>query len=147
MAEHAGTVRRREDPRLITGRGEFVDDLRILGCLHAAMVRSPHAHARIRAIDVSAARRAPGVVGVFTAADLGRAGEPMPIYAPHPALPVPCRIRPLATDRARFVGEAVGAVIADSGYPAHHPPGLVRLPYPPAACLRGFAAALAARTA
>src|SRR3989442_1125441 len=110
MAEHAGAVRRREDPRLITGRGEFVDDLRILGCLHAAMVRSPHAHARIRAIDVSAARRAPGVVGVFTAADLGRAGEPMPIYAPHPALPVPCRIRPLATDPPRFVGEAVGAV-------------------------------------
>ena len=93
MAEHAGTVRRREDPRLITGRGEFVDDLPVPDCLHAAMLRSPHAHARLRAIDVSAARRAPGVVGVFTAADLGPAGEPMPIYAPHPALPVPCRIR------------------------------------------------------
>src|SRR2546425_725181 len=75
MAEHAGSVRRREDPRLITGAGEFVDDFRVPGCLHAAMLRSPHAHARIRSIDVSAARRAPGVVGVFLASDLGSAGE------------------------------------------------------------------------
>src|SRR2546430_6284859 len=139
MAEHAGTVRRREDPRLITGRGEFVDDLRIRGCLHAAMVRSPHAHARIRAIDVSAARRAPGVVRVFTAAHLGGAGEPMPIYAPHPALPVPCRIRPLATDRARFVGEAVGAGVARSGYRADDALELGRLCHQsPAALLHGL---------
>src|SRR5206468_11704205 len=126
MAEHAGTVRRREDPRLITGRGEFVDDLRILGCLHAAMVRSPHAHARIRSIDVSAARRAPGVVGIFTAADLGAAAEPIPIYAPHPALAVPARIRPLAVDRVCFVGEPVVAVIADSAYHAHDALDLIR---------------------
>jgi len=99
MAEHAGTVRRREDPRLITGAGEFVDDLHVPGCLHAAMLRSPHAHARIRSIDVAAARRLPGVVGVYVAADLGPAGAPMPIYAPHPALPVPCKIMPLARER------------------------------------------------
>ena len=66
-------IKRREDPRLITGTGEFVDDLRVPGCLHAAMLRSPHAHARIRAIDVTLARRATGVVGVFTAGDLGAA--------------------------------------------------------------------------
>src|SRR5437870_6134387 len=131
MAEHAGTVRRREDPRLITGRGEFVDDLRILGCLHAAMLRSPHAHARIRAIDVSAARRAPGVAGVFTLADLGVAGAPMPIYAPHPALPVPCRIRPLAGDRVRYVGEAVAVVIADDPYHAYDALELIRVEYEP----------------
>ena len=53
MSEHAGVVRRREDPRLITGAGEFVDDLRVPGCLHAAMLRTPHAHARIRGIDVA----------------------------------------------------------------------------------------------
>src|SRR5215207_8462863 len=51
MAEHAGVVRRREDPKLITGAGAFVDDLRMPGCLHAAMLRSPHAHARIASID------------------------------------------------------------------------------------------------
>src|SRR5206468_133350 len=100
-------------------------------------------HARIRAIDVSAARRAPGVVGVFTAADLGGAGEPMPIYAPHPALPVPCRIRPLATDRARFVGEAVVAVIADSVYRAHDALDLVRVDYEPLPAVVDVEAALA----
>src|SRR3954464_2825098 len=110
MAEHTDSVRRREDPRLITGAGAFVDDLRMPGCLHAAMLRSPHAHARIRGIDVSAAKKAPGVIGVFTAADLGAAQWPMPVYAPHPALPVPCRIRPLATDVVRFVGEPLVAV-------------------------------------
>src|SRR5438034_2695739 len=119
MAEHTNGVRRREDPRLVSGRGEFVDDLRVPGCLHAAILRSPHAHARIRAIDVSAALKAPGVAGVFTAADLGDAGGPMPIYAPHPALPVPCRQRPLAPDVVRFVGEPVVAVVADDIYRAY----------------------------
>src|SRR5438132_2354937 len=112
MAEHTDAVRRREDPRLITGAGTFVDDLRMPGCLHAAFVRSPHAHARVRAIDVTAALKAPGVVGVYVAADLGAANAPLPVYAPHPALPVPCRLRPLATDVVRFVGEPVVAAIA-----------------------------------
>ncbi|HXJ81066.1 MAG TPA: xanthine dehydrogenase family protein molybdopterin-binding subunit [Candidatus Methylomirabilis sp.] len=131
MSEHAGSVRRREDPRLITGTGEFVDDLRVPGCLHAAMLRSPHAHARIRAIDASAARRAPGVIGVFVAGDLGSAGEPIPVYAPHPALPVPCRIRPLAVGRVRFVGEPVAAVIADDPYRANDALDLIRVEYEP----------------
>ena len=129
MAEHAGSVRRREDPRLITGAGEFVDDLRVPGCLHAAMLRSPHAHARIVSIDASAARRAPGVVGVFVAADLGAVGGPIPIYAPHPALPVPCRISVLARDRVRFVGEAVAVVVADDPYRAHDALDVIRVEY------------------
>ena len=143
MNEHAGAVRRREDPRLITGAGEFVDDLRVDGCLHAAMLRSPHAHARIRAIDASAARRAPGVVGVFTAEDLGEAGLPIPIYAPHPALPVPCRIRPLALDRVRFVGEPVVAVVADDPYRAFDALDLIRVEYEPLPAVVDVEAALA----
>jgi CO/xanthine dehydrogenase Mo-binding subunit len=143
MAEHAGVVRRREDPRLITGAGEFVDDLRVPGCLHAAMLRTPHAHARIRAIDVAAARRAPGVVGVFVASDLGAAGEPMPIYAPHPALPVPCKIRPLAAGRVRFVGEPVAVVIADDVYRAHDALDLIRVEYEPLPAVVDVEAALA----
>ena len=143
MAEFAGVVRRREDPRLITGAGEFVDDLRVPGCLHAAMLRSPHAHARIRAIDVAAARRAPGVMGVFVAADLGPAGEPMPIYAPHPALPVPCKIRPLAHDRVRFVGEPVAVVIADDVYRAYDALDLIRVEYDPLPALVEVEAAIA----
>jgi carbon-monoxide dehydrogenase large subunit len=129
MAEHAGAVRRREDPRLITGAGEFVDDLRVPDCLHAAMMRSPHAHARIVSIDASAARRAPGVVGVFVAGDLGAVGGPIPIYAPHPALPVPCRISVLARERVRFVGEAVAVVVADDPYRAHDALDLIRVEY------------------
>ena len=78
MAEHAGAVRRREDPRLITGAGEFVDDLRVPGCLHAAMLRSPHAHARIRAIDVAAARRRPGWSGVLRGGGPGAGGRADP---------------------------------------------------------------------
>jgi CO/xanthine dehydrogenase Mo-binding subunit len=131
MAEHAGSVRRREDPRLVTGAGQFVDDLRIADCLHAAVLRSPHAHARVGAIDGAAARRAPGVVGVFTATDLGAASGPIPIYASHPALPVPCPMRPLARDRVRFVGEPVVAVIADSPYRAHDALDLIRVAYEP----------------
>jgi len=143
MAEHAGTVRRREDPRLITGTGEFVDDFRVPGCLHAAMLRSPHAHARIRSIDASAARRAPGIVGVFLASDLGSAGEPIPIYAPHPALPVACGIRPLAGERVRFVGEPVAAVIADDPYRAWDALDLIRVEYEPLPALVDVDAALA----
>ena len=94
MAEHAGQVKRREDPRLITGTGGFVDDLKIADCLHVAVVRSPHAHARIRGIDGTVARGVPGVVAVVTGADLGAANEPLPTFAPHPALGTPCGIRP-----------------------------------------------------
>ena len=60
-----GRVKRREDRRLVTGAGTFTDDFAPAGCLHAVFVRSPHAHARIGSVDVSAALRIPGVVGVF----------------------------------------------------------------------------------
>jgi carbon-monoxide dehydrogenase large subunit len=145
MAEHPGIVRRREDPRLITGAGAFIDDLRVPACLHAAMLRSPHAHARIRAIDVSAARKAPGVAGVYAAQDLGGANAPLPIYAPHPALPVPCRLRPLATDVVRFVGEPLVAVVADDPYRAWDALDLIEVDYEPLPALVDLEAALAPR--
>src|SRR5260370_10777237 len=100
MAEHAGVLRRREAPRLITGAGAFVDDLRVPGCLHAAMLRTPHAHARIRAIDVAAARRAPGVVGVFVAGGLSAGGGPTAISTPPPPPPRPRQMRPPPADPA-----------------------------------------------
>src|SRR5215831_3207320 len=143
MAEYAGHVRRREDPRLITGAGSYVDDLQIAGCLHAAMLRSPHAHARLRAIDTAAARRRPGVLGVFTLADLGAAGAPIPIYAPHPALPRPCPIRPLCGDRVRFVGETVAVVIAEDPYRAYDALEAIRVDYEPLPPLVDVEAALA----
>src|SRR5688572_21269607 len=62
-------IKRREDPRLITGAGSFLDDVKLAGLTHAALVRSPHAHARIRSIDTGAAKAMPGVLGVFTGDD------------------------------------------------------------------------------
>jgi carbon-monoxide dehydrogenase large subunit len=144
MAEHAGHVnRRREDPRLITGAGEFVDDRLFPGCVHAAMLRSPHAHARLHAIDASAARRGPGVVGVFSLADLGAAGTPLPTYAPHPALPRSCGIRPLAAERVRFVGEPVAVVVADDAYRAWDALDAIRVAYEPLPAIVDVEAALA----
>ncbi|MDQ3778985.1 MAG: xanthine dehydrogenase family protein molybdopterin-binding subunit, partial [Chloroflexota bacterium] len=63
-------LKRREDPRLITGAGHFLDDIRLPGLAHVAVLRSPYAHARIRGIDVAAAAARPGVIGVFTGEDL-----------------------------------------------------------------------------
>ena len=68
---------RREDRTLVTGRGRFVDDLGAAGALHLLLARSPHAHARVRSVDTTAARRAPGVVAVFTAADLEHVKNPL----------------------------------------------------------------------
>ena len=143
MAEHAGVVRRREDPRLVTGAGRFVDDLELAGCLHVAIARSPHAHARIRAVDVAAARGAPGVIGLFTGADLGRANAPMPTYAPHPVLPKVCGTRPLAVDRVRFVGEPGAAVVATDRYRAEDALELVSVDYEPLPAVVDVEAAVA----
>src|SRR5438132_4655272 len=80
-------VLRNEDARLLTGRALFVDDVRLEGMLHVAFLRSEHAHARLTRIDVSAARRRPGVVAVYTAADLGDYWRPGPPLVPPPPLP------------------------------------------------------------
>jgi carbon-monoxide dehydrogenase large subunit len=112
-------VRRIEDPVLVAGRGEFTDDLTRPGQTHLVFLRSPHAHAAISSIDVSAALSIPGVLAVYTGADLLRAGVrplPAPIPFPRPdGQPAASAARhALAHDRVRYVGEAVAAVVADS---------------------------------
>ncbi len=111
------SVRRREDVRLLTGKGNYSADPQPPGLLHVVLVRSPLAHATVRSIDVSAAAAMPGVVAVFTAADLTDVG-PIPggIGFPRPdGSPAPKTDRPLlAGQRVRFVGEPVAAVLADS---------------------------------
>src|SRR5437899_12229019 len=102
-------VRRREDPRLITGAGRYVDDLHQDQCLHVAFVRSALAHATIRAVDVAAAAAAPGVVAVLTAADLC-----LPARVGFPMVPEVFSRHPLADGRVRFVGEPVALVVAES---------------------------------
>src|SRR6266700_1736031 len=107
-------IPRNEDPRLLQGRGCFVDDIQPAGVLHAAVLRSPHAHARIVAIDATRARALPGVALVLTAADLGELDQPTPLLIPNPALTHPRTPRPLAADEVRYVGEPVALVISDS---------------------------------
>ena len=109
-------MRRREDRTLITGRGRFVDDLGVAGVRHLVLVRSPHAHARIRSLDTSAARALPGVVAVITAADLGPIG-PIPLMRLVPGTVVP-DYPVLAAGVVRAQGIPVAAVVADSPYAA-----------------------------
>jgi aerobic carbon-monoxide dehydrogenase large subunit len=109
-------MRRREDRALLTGRGRFVDDLAVSGVLHLILVRSPHAHARIGAIDTTAARSAPGVAAVITADDLGPIG-PVPLMRLAPGTVVP-EYPILASGVVRSQGIPVAAVVAESTYMA-----------------------------
>src|SRR2546428_217563 len=111
-------IPRNEDPRLLQGRGCFVDDIQPAGVLHAAVLRSPYAHARIVAIDATQARAVPGVALVLTAADLGELNQPTPLLIPNPALTHPRTARPLAAEEGRYVGEPVARVVAESRYVA-----------------------------
>jgi aerobic carbon-monoxide dehydrogenase large subunit len=113
-------VRRNEDHRLLTGQGLFVDDVELPGLLHAAFLRSQVAHARIRRIDVAAARQRPGVIAIYTAQDLGDYWKPGPLLVPPPpilGLVFNQRTQvPLAKDKIRHVGEPLAVVIAESRY-------------------------------
>jgi len=137
-------LRRKEDFRLLTGAGRFSDDLRLDGQVHAAIVRSPHAHARIRKVSSEKAKAAPGVLGVFTGADCAADGlspidhTPMPstkfdmkltapagrqlFYGPHFLLP---------TDKARHVGEAIAMAVARTQAEALDAAELVEIDYEP----------------
>ena len=127
-------IKRTEDPRLLTGLGAYTDDRQVTRVLHVAFRRSDQAHARIRSIDCSAARAAPGVVAVFTAEDLSAAVRPlvatsrMPNYYPTPLLP-------LAQHKVRYVGEPVVGVIAQSRYHAEDALELIAIDYEPLAAV------------
>jgi aerobic carbon-monoxide dehydrogenase large subunit len=114
------SIKRSEDPRILTGQGRYVDDIKLPGILHAAFVRSPLAHARVLSVDVSAARELPGVVAAFTGAEL----EAMTVPGPEALMalmgwkgPTP-EFTLLATDKVRFAGDPVAVVVAESRYVA-----------------------------
>src|ERR687883_683799 len=110
------SIKRREDPRLITGKGVYTDDIKLPGTVHAAFVRSPYAHANIRGVNASAAKQMPGVHAVFTGNDLADSGvNAIPAGWLLPDIKLTDR-RPIAVDKVRYVGEAVAVVIADSPY-------------------------------
>ena len=104
-------IKRREDPKLMTGGARFVDDIQMPGVLEVALVRSPHAHARIRRIDVARAQAAPGVAAVLTGADVDGVMRPVPCIWTLPDMKAPTR-RAITSDKARFVGDIVAAVVA-----------------------------------
>jgi aerobic carbon-monoxide dehydrogenase large subunit len=120
-------VRRREDPRLITGTATYVEDIQMPGMNYAVIVRSPHAAARIRSIDTKAAAAAPGVVSIFTGKDTKGVG-PVPCGASLPGLRVPHH-HILATDRVYFVGHPVAVVVARDRYLARDAADLIEVDY------------------
>ena len=123
-------MRRREDLRFITGKGRYVDDIRLPGTVHAAFLRSPHAHAKITRVDLGAARAHPGVRLIVDGRDVdGRIGAIRPNWI-MPGTRVP--VRPvLARDRVRFVGECVAAVVAESREAAYDAMELIAIDYEP----------------
>src|SRR5262245_32524368 len=139
-------VKRFEDPRLVQGGGRFHDDLNLPGQAHALVLRSVHAHARLLRIDAEAARRAPGVVAIFTGEDFARAGlgsmrttlarsrpDGSPMFAPaHPTL---------VRDRVRCVGDPVALLVAETAAPAEDAAELGRIEYAPLPSVTGTAEA------
>jgi len=123
------SLRRQEDPRLVRGKGQYVGDVVLPGLLHLAVVRSPHAHARIAGIDVRAARAAPGVVAMLTAADLDGIGA-LPVLA-HPPGQRQSDFPVLPADRAVYAGQPVAAVVAEDRYAAEDALDAVRVDWDP----------------
>src|SRR5947207_2838667 len=137
------SIPRNEDPRLLRGKGSFVDDIDLPEQLHAGVLRSTHARARILNIDVSAARELPGVHLVLTASDLGEVLEPSPLLVPHDALTQPRTQLPLALNEVRYVGEAVAFVVADDRYIAEDALDLIDIEYEPLPVIHSMEAAIA----
>jgi carbon-monoxide dehydrogenase large subunit len=123
-------IKRREDPRLITGRAQYVEDIQLVGTLYAAFVRSPYAHAKISNVDVSAAKAKPGVFGAYSGADLvdAKFDVSVPTAAELPGLVKPAH-PPLALGEVRFVGELVAVVVANDPYAARDAAEAVTVQY------------------
>lgn len=127
------SVVRREDPRLLTGHGTYVDDIKLPGMAHAVFARSPYAHARVGSIDSTTARALPGVIGVLALADLGDsfADKRMAETYSAPNIKQAIRQYPLAKDEACYVGEPVALVVAESRAIAEDAAALVEIDFTP----------------
>jgi CO/xanthine dehydrogenase Mo-binding subunit len=140
-------IQRREDPRLVSGDGRYLDDLG-RDALAAAFVRSPYAHARVVDVDVTDALDVDGLVAIYTYEDLdGRVAERLPLLIPHPALHAPRTGYPLANGIVKHVGEAVAMVVATDRYVAEDAAGLIRVTYEQLPVVVGIDAALRAERA
>src|SRR5215510_264624 len=123
-------IKRREDPRLITGQATYTDDLQLPGMLYMSVLRSVYAHAKITSIGVSKARELPGVVAVLTATDIAGQTGPVPCAAEAPGMKLPHHPL-LAEGKVRYVGEPVAVVVATSRYVARDALDLIEVDYDP----------------
>lgn len=122
------SVKRTEDPRLIQGLAHYVDDIKLPDTLHAAFLRSMYAHARIRSIDSSEARKLPGVIAVYTGRDIAQKIGPVPCGAAIPDMKIPDH-RVLATSKVYWVGHPVAVVVAEDKYIARDALDLIQVDY------------------
>ncbi len=140
-------IRRNEDPRLLTGKALFVDDVNLPRMGHVAFLRSPHAHARIRGVDLGGVRERPDVHAVFTATDLGPLWQPGPLLVPPPPIQdavFHARTQvPLARDKVRHQGEPIVVVVATSRYAAEDAVAEIFVDFEPLPAVVDLAAALA----
>jgi carbon-monoxide dehydrogenase large subunit len=125
-------IKRREDPRLITGQSTYVDDIKLTGMLHMAVLRSPYGHARINSINTEAARKHPGVLAVYTAQDLKGVVGNVAVAAPLGHIANGMGVHgPLAEGKVRFYGDPVAVVIAEDRYTARDARDLIEVDYEP----------------
>jgi carbon-monoxide dehydrogenase large subunit len=136
------SVQRREDDRLLTGRGRYLDDLALPGALAAAFLRSTYAHANVLSIDADAARELPGVVAIFTGNDLAEIQKPLAPKVMHPQLRDYPRL-PMPPRAVHYVGEPIAVVIAESRYVAEDALELIDVDYEELPAIGSTAAALA----
>jgi CO/xanthine dehydrogenase Mo-binding subunit len=120
------SMNRVEDPRLLRGEGRYIDDISLPGMLHAAVVRSPHAHARIVNVDTSRAERVPGVIRVLTGVDVAELAAPLPSFGAGPIIQ-----DMIAIEKVRHYGETVAVVVAEDRYIAEDACDLVDVSYEP----------------
>ena len=123
-------MKRKEDPRLVSGTSSYVDDISLPGMLHMAITRSIHAHARIKRIDISKAQRLPGVHAVITGEEVAANCGPVPSAGEIPNMKRPQRYL-LAVGKVRFVGEPIAAVVAADKYIARDAADLIEIEYEP----------------
>jgi aerobic carbon-monoxide dehydrogenase large subunit len=115
VRQFGASVTRLEDPRLLQGKGRYLDDIKLPDMLHAAFVRSQSAHARLLGVDTANARELPGVIAIYTMKDFqDLASGPLPQLSPHPALKQSFTYQPLAEDEVCHVGEAIAIVLAET---------------------------------
>lgn len=123
-------VKRREDPRLIRGLGQYVDDVNLPDTLYAAILRTPYAHAKIKSLETDAARQHPGVIAVVTGSEIKDQIGTLPVSGGNETLRVP-KHYVLAVDKVCYVGEGVAAVVAEDRYTARDALDLIRIEYEP----------------